>query len=141
MTDQKPNPRLVKPPVSVLAERAARLETPEAQEFVHQNQDTALPTEATARPGAGLPLAPVTELPWEDPSVSKTHTKQVPFRMLEDERAMLNYFADTTYGENNQSIIISAVREKLARMAQERGMQASQEPKTGKLSIKLKGRR
>ncbi len=66
---------------------------------------------------------------------SSEHTKQAPFRMFEDEKEMLNFLGDTTYGETNQSIFLSAIRTTMATLYRQRGYVVSQDPATGKLTV------
>jgi hypothetical protein len=65
--------------------------------------------------------------PWnnnDDPKGRKQKTLLMPTR----EFMMLNYFGDTTYGKNANTIVIEAIRETLARMLKERGLTVSTDP-------------
>lgn len=125
--------RMSRPPS--LSEREARLSTPLAENFIHTGAAVVTSSEDVAdNKPEDVQVHPAQSAePWEGKSTQ--HTKQKPFRMLEDEAEMLKFLGDTTYNQTAQSIFEEAIRIEMVKRFRERGYTVSQDPKTGKLRV------
>lgn len=140
MTSPTPVSRMTPRPLSP-SERAARLDG--ASEFVDKAAIPPALEQVSAAEVPAVEAAPAFHASFQQPDAFPTpwvgkspdHTKQAPFRMFEDEKEMLNFLGDTTYGETNQSIFLASIRATMATMFRQRGYVASQDPSTGKLTV------
>lgn len=135
--------RFSKPPVSNIADRAARLASPESLAFVATGsmepaQDSN-PTEPPVVTQAPVPEKSTNQAsPWD--GLSDRHPKQVPFRMPENEAEMLKFIAETTYGASVQSILLEQARNFMEGEFAARGYKVTR-GSNGKLIVVPKGRR
>ncbi|WP_341744833.1 hypothetical protein [Azonexus hydrophilus] len=129
-----------RPPILTPEEKAARLSSPEAAEFA---AGTAFPHASDAvrqelNPTPTPTPTPTTARkknvkPWV--GLSSKHSKQKPFRMPENEAAMLDYVAGTTFGETVQSVTLAGVRAIVVKLLNEQGIRAHIDKQNGSIVV------